>query len=125
MQDKIVENPYKILAVSPLASNAEITKAFGVAMKQRKYPPDLIAKARKSLMNPDERIIADYLSPVIPRVNRFRVADGNSQDSVVYPIEERLTPEQISRLIQLEIDKIERQDRTQEIDTELANLIWD
>ncbi len=125
MQDKIVENPYKILAVSPLASNAEITKAFGVAMKQRKYPPDLIAKARKSLMNPDERIIADYLSPVIPRVNRFRVADGNSQDSVVYPIEERLTPEQISRLIQLEIDKIERQDRAQEINTELANLIWD
>ena len=125
MQAKIVENPYKILAVSTLASNAEITKAFGVAMKLRKYPPDLIAKARKSLMNPDERIIADYLSPVIPRVNRFRVADGNSQDTIAYPIEERLTPEQIDRSIQLEIDKIERQDRTQDINTELANLIWD
>lgn len=125
MQDKIVENPYKILAVSPLASNAEITKAFGVAMKMRKYPPDIIAKARKSLMNPEERIIADYLSPVIPRVNRFRVADGNNQDAIAYPVEERLTPEQISRLIQLEIDKIELQDRTQEINTELANLIWD
>ena len=124
MQAKIVENPYRVLAVSPLASNAEITKAFGVAMKQRKYPPDIIAKARKSLMNPDERIIADYLSPVIPRVNRFRVADGNSQDSTAHPIPERLTSEQIDRLIQLEIDKIELQDRTQDINTELANLIW-
>jgi hypothetical protein len=125
MQAKIVENPYKILAVSPLASNAEITKAFSIAMKQRKYPPDTIAKARKSLMNPDERIIADYLSPVIPRVNRFRVADGQDQERIQYPIEERLTPEQIDRLIQLEIDKIERQDRTPEINTELTNLIWD
>ena len=124
MQAKIVENPYRVLAVSPLASNAEITKAFGVAMKQRKYPPDIIAKARKSLMNPDERIIADYLSPVIPRVNRFRVADGNAQDSTAHPIPERLTSEQIDRLIQLEIDKIELQDRTQDINTELANLIW-
>jgi hypothetical protein len=125
MQAKIVENPYKILAVSPLASNAEITKAFSIAMKQRKYPPDTIAKARKSLMNPDERIIADYLSPVIPRVNRFRVADGQDQERIQYPIEERLTSEQIDRLIQLEIDKIERQDRTPEINTELTNLIWD
>jgi hypothetical protein len=125
MQAKIVENPYKILAVSPLASNAEITKAFSIAMKQRKYPTDTIAKARKSLMNPDERIIADYLSPVIPRVNRFRVADGQDQERIQYPIEERLTPEQIDRLIQLEIDKIERQDRTPEINTELTNLIWD
>ncbi len=124
MQTKIIENPYKILAVSPLASNAEITKAFGVAMKQRKYLPDTIAKARKSLMNPDERIVADYLSPVIPLVKRFRSAD-NGKDAIEYPIAERLTPEQIDRLIQLEIDRIERQDRTQEIDTELANLIWD
>ena len=125
MQTKIVENPYKILAVSLLASNAEITKAFSVAMKLRKYPPDTIAKARKSLMNPDERIVADYLSPVIPRVNRFRIADGNSQDSIDYPIERRLAPAQIDRLIQLEIDKIQLQDRTQDMNTELASLIWD
>ena len=124
MQAKIVENPYKVLAVSPLASNAEITKAFAVAMKQRKYPPDQIAKARKSLMNPDERIIADYLSPIIPVVNRFRVADGN-QNRIQSPTEQRLTSEQIDRLIQLEIEQIERQDRAQEINIELTNLIWD
>jgi hypothetical protein len=125
MHDKISENPYKVLAVSPLASNAEITKAFGVAMKQRKYPPDTIAKARKSLMNPDERIIADYLNPVIPLVNRFRVAAGNDRDRIAHPVEERLTPAQIDRLIQLEIDRIELQDRAQDINIELTKLIWD
>ena len=118
------ENPYKILDVSPLASNAEITKAFSVAMKQRKYPPDAIAKARKSLMNPDERVIADYLSPVIPLVKRFKSIDVNDENRVEYPIEERLTPAQIDRLIQLEIDKIELVDRSVDSDRELANLVW-
>jgi hypothetical protein len=125
MQDKIVENPYKILDVSPLASNAEITKAFSIAMKQRKYPPDAIAKARKSLMNPDERVTADYLSPVIPLVKRFKSIDVNDENRVEYPVEERLTPTQIDRLIQLEIDKIELIDRSIDSDRELANLVWD
>lgn len=119
------KNPYQVLDVSPLASNAEITKAFGVAMKQRKYPPDTIAKARKSLMNPEERMIADYLSPILPLVKRFRSSDFNDRVRIEETVEEQLTPEQIDRLIQLEIDKIELQDRVQDIDTELANLIWD
>ncbi len=125
MQDKITENPYKILDISPLASNAEITKAFGLAMKQRKYPPDQIAKARKFLMNPDERIIADYLSPVIPLVKRFRTSDFSDRSRIEDPVEEQLTPEQIDRLIQIEIDKLERADRGQDIDRELASLVWD
>jgi hypothetical protein len=66
------ENPYDILAVSPLASDREITKAFAGAMKSRKYPPDAIAKARKSLMNPQERMIADYLRPCLPMIERYR-----------------------------------------------------
>jgi hypothetical protein len=125
MQDKIIENPYKILDVSPLASNAEITKAFSTAMKQRKYPPDEIAKARKSLMNPEERVIADYLSPVIPIVKRFKSIDIKDENRVEYPVEERLTPAQIDRLIQLEIGKIELIDRTADSDRDLANLVWD
>jgi hypothetical protein len=66
------DNPYDILNVSPLADDREIAKAFAMAMKQRKYPPDEIAKARKSLMNPDERQIADYLRPCLPTVERYR-----------------------------------------------------
>jgi hypothetical protein len=62
-------NPYDVLEVSSGASNEEITKAFALAMKHRKYPPDAIALARKSLMNPQERIIADYLRPIVGRVS--------------------------------------------------------
>lgn len=65
-------NPYDILEVSPTASEAEITKAFALAMKRRKYPVDVIAKARKSLMNADERVIADYLRPILPMAQRFK-----------------------------------------------------
>jgi hypothetical protein len=93
MNDRIAQNPYKILGVSRLASNAEITKAFSVAMKERKYPPDEIAKARKSLMNPDERILADYLSPAIPPIKRFR---SSITDREVHS-EERLNPAQVDR----------------------------
>jgi hypothetical protein len=119
MQERITENPYAVLGVSPLASNAEITKAFGLAMKQRKYPADAIAKARKSLMNPDERIIADYLNPIIPLVKRFRSSDLNDRDPAIA----QLAVEEIDRLIQIEIDRLEREDRNS--DVELANLVWD
>ena len=125
MSKKIVENPYKILGVSPLASDAEITKAFSLAMKQRKYPPDAIAKARKSLMNPDERIIADYLNPIIPLVKRFKISDSTATNHIDYPVEERLTTAQIDKLIQIEIDKLARTDRERDSDRELANLVWD
>lgn len=68
-------NPYDVLEVSPGASNKEITVAFTMAMKRRKYLPDAIALARKSLMNPEERIIADYLRPIIGNIQRFKRSD--------------------------------------------------
>ena len=68
-------NPYDVLEVSPGSSNKEITVAFAMAMKRRKYPPDVIALARKSLMNSEERIISDYLRPIISVVKRFQRSD--------------------------------------------------
>lgn len=59
-------NPYEVLDIAPDATSALINQAFPRAMKQRKYPPDIIAKARKCLLNPQERIIADYLRPILP-----------------------------------------------------------
>jgi hypothetical protein len=70
-----VTNAYDVLNVPQTASNAEITKSFALAMKHRKHSPDAIAKARKSLMNPEERIIADYLRPVLPTIHRFKSQD--------------------------------------------------
>lgn len=68
-------NPYDILGVSQAASKAEITKAVAVAMKRKQYPVDAIAKAQKSLMKSEERIIADYLRPILPIIKRFKSTD--------------------------------------------------
>lgn len=72
MYDNLDSNPYDILEISPAASTAEITKAFGLAMKRRSYSMDSIAKARKILMNPQDRIVADYLRPHLPLVQRLK-----------------------------------------------------
>ncbi|MFM2061262.1 MAG: hypothetical protein RLZZ507_932 [Cyanobacteriota bacterium] len=68
-------NPYDILNVSPAASKAEITKAVALAMKRKQYPVDAIAKAQKSLMKSKERIIADYLRPILPTIKEFKYND--------------------------------------------------
>ncbi|MDZ8032572.1 molecular chaperone DnaJ [Nostoc sp. DedSLP04] len=68
-------NPYDILGVSPAASKAEIAKAVAMAMKQKKHPVDIIAKAQKSLLKPEERIIADYLRPILPTIKQFKYSD--------------------------------------------------
>lgn len=125
MNNKIIDNPYQILGVSPLASNSEITKAFGLAMKQRKYPADAIAKARKMLMNPDERIIADYLNPIVSLVKRFKILDLNNEIQSEETVEEQLTTEQIDRLIQAEVKKLAKADLDPDSQLELVNLIWD
>ena len=77
----ITPNPYDVLEVSPGASNKEITVAFAMAMKRRKYLPDAIAIARKTLINPDERIIADYLRPIIKPIQRFKRSDLSALDT--------------------------------------------
>jgi hypothetical protein len=52
-------NPYDILGLTPASSKVEITKAMAVAMKQKAYPIDEIAKAQKTLMKPEDRLVAD------------------------------------------------------------------
>lgn len=65
-------NPYSVLEVSQAASATEITQAFVKATKQRHYPIGAIAAARKQLMNPKDRLIADYLRPILPTVQRLK-----------------------------------------------------
>ncbi|TAE58079.1 MAG: molecular chaperone DnaJ [Nostocales cyanobacterium] len=71
-------NPYDILGVSQTASKAEITQAVALAMKRQQYPIDVIAKAQKILMKTEERIIADYLRPILPPVQEFQWSDLSS-----------------------------------------------
>ncbi len=68
-------NPYDVLNVSKESSNKEITRAFGMAMKRKQYSMEVIAQARKTLMNEEERILADYLQPIIPSIQRFKHSD--------------------------------------------------
>lgn len=68
-------NLYDILGVSPAASRAEIARAVAVAMRRRQYPVDIIARAQRSLLRSEERIIADYLRPILPTVKRFKYTD--------------------------------------------------
>ncbi|RUS97046.1 hypothetical protein DSM106972_085960 [Dulcicalothrix desertica PCC 7102] len=68
-------NPYDVLGVSPAASKAEINKAVTLAMKRKQYSVEVIAKAQKSLMKSEERIIADYLRPILPSIKRFKYSD--------------------------------------------------
>jgi hypothetical protein len=68
-------NPYDILGLTSASSKAEITKAMAVAMKQKAYPIDAIAKAQKALMKPEERLVSDFLRPILPTLQRFQRSD--------------------------------------------------
>ena len=76
----MINNPYEILGVSQAASKAEIIKAVAMAMKRKQYSVNQIAKAQKILMNPEERIIADYLCPILPTIKRFRYTELSALD---------------------------------------------
>jgi len=80
-------NPYEVLEISPAASAAEITKAFTLAMKKRRYSADVIAKARKTLMNPEERLLADYLNPILPTIQKFKRSDFSALEQPQESIE--------------------------------------
>ncbi|MFN7714046.1 MAG: molecular chaperone DnaJ [Pseudanabaenaceae cyanobacterium] len=68
-------NPYDILGLTSASSKAEITKAMATAMKQKAYPIDAIAKAQKALMKAEERLVADFLRPILPELQRFQRSD--------------------------------------------------
>ncbi|MCC0177081.1 molecular chaperone DnaJ [Waterburya agarophytonicola K14] len=83
MHNLPLPNPYDVLEISPAASHQEITIAFTKAMKRGKYSPREIAQARKSLMNPQERIIADYLRPITGTIGSFKRSDFTALDTPI------------------------------------------
>jgi hypothetical protein len=80
-------NPYDVLDISPACDPKEIPHAFAKAMKQRKYPVDAIAKARKQLMNPKERIVADYLRPLLSVGEFQRLPEESTMDIEQFEVE--------------------------------------
>ncbi len=73
-------NPYDILGVSPGASKAEITKAVAIAMKRKEHPLKDIAAAQKSLMDSKQRLLADYLRPIVTPIKRFKRQEFSALD---------------------------------------------
>ncbi len=106
-----LNNAYDVLGVTRTASNAEITKAFTIAMKNRAYPPEAIAKARKSLMNPEDRIIADYLRPVIPTIARFKRQDFTALNEPIPTIDRLSEFDRLAETIEdlTEVSTLDRQ----------------
>ena len=113
-------NPYDILEVSPAASKQEITKAFTQAMKKRKHSPDLIAKARKRLTDPKERIKADFLRPILPTPKRLKRQDYSELDEPLPNLE--LIPE-ITDLNQAIEEAKSVSSLDQKIGTDLVNSL--
>lgn len=84
----IALNPYDVLEVDRSATNAEITKAMARALKRRQYPAEAIASARKRLMNPQERLLADYLLPQHPQeIQPFESQDFSHFEAPQPPLE--------------------------------------
>ena len=56
-----MKNPFKILAVTPNASKAEIVKHAAQAMQKGEYDLKTIAEAQKELLNPVTRAAAEFI----------------------------------------------------------------
>jgi curved DNA-binding protein CbpA len=80
-------HPYEVLAVEPTATNAEILKAFAKAMQRKQYAPDVLAKARKVLMDPADRPLLDYLWGTWRKRSDVREADPTLLDALDAEIE--------------------------------------
>jgi len=55
-------SPYDILGVDPSTPLAEITRAYQKALKERRYPPPMLAQAFSDLRNSRSRVIWDLLT---------------------------------------------------------------
>lgn len=84
-------NPYEVLGVPMTASNQEIAAAMASAIKAKKYPPQVIAEAQRTLLDPQRRLLANFFLPMLPTVHRWRRFDLSELDSaevVMEPLSE-------------------------------------
>lgn len=71
-----MKNPYEILGLSQEATEADITQGFNRAlmhnMKSKQYTPAELMAARKQLLTPARRLVADLVYPARPKAKRPR-----------------------------------------------------
>ena len=54
-------NPYEVLAIHHDATPRDIVQAAALALRERKFSAKEVAEARKQLMDPDARMILDFV----------------------------------------------------------------
>jgi hypothetical protein len=73
-------NPYRVLKLEQTASKKEIVQAKVIAMKERAFSLHEIAQAEKFLLDPQKRIVADFLLPYVPKVKPNLSLDEEIQE---------------------------------------------
>lgn len=69
-------NPYKILNVSRDAAKSEIIRSAGRAMRERKYPVQVIAQAQKALLDPVSNKAEEFINfiNIKPLLEEFKIS---------------------------------------------------
>ena len=75
-------NPYKVLHISSQAPEKEVMQAVPIALKRKEFTAREIVDAQKELMNPQTRIVAEfiYLLGSQQWANDIKIADN--QDDI-------------------------------------------
>jgi len=63
-----MKNPYQLLGIRQDATNAEIMRAFQMAMRNPRLLHDA-AVARSQLSKADSRLAADFMLPIFPNTS--------------------------------------------------------
>lgn len=76
-----MNNPYQVLVLHQDATKEEIHKAFIKAqmenVKSKKFSGKEIMEAQKQLMNPEKRLVADFLFPSKLKSKRLKLIEDN------------------------------------------------
>ncbi len=78
-------NPYKVLAVKHDATPHDIVQAAGMALRERKYPAREVAEARKQLMDPQAKMILDFVHSADIESLLNPVKGNSNKNAVVLP----------------------------------------
>jgi hypothetical protein len=89
-------NPYDVLQLSGNPTTAEISRSFMAAMKRRDYSAEVIARSRKRLLDPQERLLANYLRLEFPEEEPLPISRTEAEviEAVIEPeIKPEIEPE--------------------------------
>jgi hypothetical protein len=100
-------NPYDVLQLSGNPTPAEISRSFMAAMKRRDYSAEVIARSRKRLLDPQERLLANYLRLEFPEEEPLPISKTEAEviepeiEPEIEPVIVATCPEHLDGLLEL------------------------